>query len=150
MFLFFAFSATQVANEGANSSTAPNPGVLLYISLAFGFSLAVNVWCFYRITGGIFNPAVRLPQTRSMADMAGHAGNGPDWRDWPCPRHGHRYRPNIRRHCVCRGRFRIVPWPAHGPYIACAGHIGHARALYRDVFDRRARIHNVRLFLGLG
>jgi aquaporin related protein len=66
MFLFFAFSATQVANEGASSanannnllSHAPNPSVLLYISLAFGLSLAVNVWCFYRVTGGLFNPAV--------------------------------------------------------------------------------------------
>jgi len=66
MFLFFAFSATQVGNEGASNagtdsnslSPAPNTPVLLYISLAFGFSLAVNVWCFYRITGGIFNPAV--------------------------------------------------------------------------------------------
>lgn len=67
MFLFFAFSATQVANAasaGANSSgdgsltQAPNTSALLYISLAFGFSLAVNAWVFFRITGGLFNPAV--------------------------------------------------------------------------------------------
>jgi aquaporin rerated protein, other eukaryote len=67
MFLFFAFSATQVANAGAaqvgtasgSLSEAPNASTLLYISLAFGFSLAVNVWVFFRISGGLFNPAVR-------------------------------------------------------------------------------------------
>jgi aquaporin related protein len=67
MFLFFAFSATQVANAGADNagtaggslSQAPNTSVLLYISLAFGFSLAANVWVFFRISGGLFNPAVR-------------------------------------------------------------------------------------------
>lgn len=67
MFLFFAFSATQVANastsdansDGEGSLTqAPNTSALMYISLAFGFSLAVNAWVFFRITGGLFNPAV--------------------------------------------------------------------------------------------
>lgn len=35
-----------------------NPSELLYISLAFGFSLATNAWVFFRISGGLFNPAV--------------------------------------------------------------------------------------------
>ena len=65
LFLFFAFTATQVANTAAAGSAAaaaansngtlpqaPNMPVLLYISLAFGFSLAVNVWAFFRISGG--------------------------------------------------------------------------------------------------
>jgi aquaporin related protein len=30
----------------------------LYISLSFGFSLMVNAWIFFRISGGLFNPAV--------------------------------------------------------------------------------------------
>lgn len=75
MFLFFAFAATQVANAAAAAATggnsgaggednslasAPNAGTLLYIALAFGFSLAVNAWVFFRITGGLFNPAVTL------------------------------------------------------------------------------------------
>jgi aquaporin rerated protein, other eukaryote len=66
MFLFFAFAATQVANAGGSNaqtaggslSRAPNAPVLLYIALAFGFSLAVNAWVFFRISGGLFNPAV--------------------------------------------------------------------------------------------
>ena len=59
MFLFFAFSATQVANTGpAGGPGGANTSALLYISLAFGFSLAVNAWTFFRISGGLFNPAV--------------------------------------------------------------------------------------------
>ncbi|GMF79029.1 unnamed protein product [Aspergillus oryzae] len=59
MFLFFAFAGGQVSNtpkpaEGA----APNTSNLLYLSLSFGFSLLVNVWTFYRVTGGLFNPVV--------------------------------------------------------------------------------------------
>ena len=66
LFLFFAFSGTQVANtqsQAQNSTTisqAATPAQLLYISLCFGFSLAVNAWVFFRISGGLFNPAVTL------------------------------------------------------------------------------------------
>ena len=60
LFLFFAFAATQVANaanSGGDSTTGtlsqvPNAETLMYISLAFGFSLAVNAWVFFRISGG--------------------------------------------------------------------------------------------------
>jgi aquaporin related protein len=71
MFLFFAFGGTQVANTAAiyadqatagqkndSITQAPNSSVLLYISLIFGFSLMVNVWVFFRVSGGLFNPAV--------------------------------------------------------------------------------------------
>ncbi|KAE9988791.1 hypothetical protein EG328_007395 [Venturia inaequalis] len=68
MFLFFAFAGTQVANVGGRNisssttggETGFSPEVLLYISLVFGFSLMVNVWVFFRISGGLFNPAVTL------------------------------------------------------------------------------------------
>ncbi|ORY19671.1 aquaporin-like protein [Clohesyomyces aquaticus] len=61
LFLFFAFAATQVANSyPSRAGKSPDVGVLLYIALAFGFSLAVNVWIFFRITGGLFNPAVTV------------------------------------------------------------------------------------------
>lgn len=62
LFLFFAFAGTQVAQT--TGSTVPGSGSdtsrLLYISLSFGFSLAVNAWVFFRISGGLFNPAVSL------------------------------------------------------------------------------------------
>ncbi|KAK3952687.1 aquaporin-like protein [Pseudoneurospora amorphoporcata] len=61
LFLFFAFAATQVANTApANAGGLPSTSNLLYIALAFGFSLMVNVWAFFRVTGGAFNPAVTL------------------------------------------------------------------------------------------
>ncbi len=70
---FFAFAGTQVANtpqttNGSQSTDlpqGPDPSQLMYISLCFGFSLAVNAWVFYRISGGLFNPAVcRIDQQR--------------------------------------------------------------------------------------
>ncbi|EXJ85454.1 aquaporin rerated protein, other eukaryote [Capronia coronata CBS 617.96] len=68
LFLFLAFAGTQVANTpqtttgstSTNLPQGPNPAQLLYISLCFGFSLAVNAWIFFRISGGLFNPAVTL------------------------------------------------------------------------------------------
>ncbi|KAH6722271.1 aquaporin-like protein [Leptodontidium sp. MPI-SDFR-AT-0119] len=74
MFLFFAFAGTQVANIQSEASTDSNSttnttsggatgfnvSVYLYISVIFGFSLMVNVWIFFRISGGLFNPAVTL------------------------------------------------------------------------------------------
>ena len=65
MFLFFAYSGTQLAVQGAQASNteesvadAPDTATLLYISFSFGMSLLVNVWIFSRISGGMFNPAV--------------------------------------------------------------------------------------------
>jgi aquaporin rerated protein, other eukaryote len=72
LFLLFAFSGTEVALratptteeniEGAQS----DPAQLMYIALSFGFSLAVNAWVFFRISGGLFNPAVRLVSRSSL------------------------------------------------------------------------------------
>ena len=68
LFLFFALSGTQVANNIPSTTVAgttqpakvvgSNPSQLQYIALCFGFSLAVNAWVFFRISGGLFNPAV--------------------------------------------------------------------------------------------
>lgn len=59
LFLFFSFAGTQVSNTPKPVDGAPpNTPNLLYSSLSFGFSLMVNVWAFYRVTGGLFNPAV--------------------------------------------------------------------------------------------
>lgn len=40
---------------GASSET------VVFISLIYSFSLLVNAWAFYRISGGLFNPAVSFP-----------------------------------------------------------------------------------------
>ncbi|KAI0900804.1 aquaporin-like protein [Annulohypoxylon nitens] len=63
MFLLFAFGGTNAVNTNLPPSTdsaAADPARLLYISLCFGMSLAVNAWVFYRISGGLFNPAVTV------------------------------------------------------------------------------------------
>ena len=71
-FLAFAFAGGQTGAASSNPkeddgrpvpvSTAPSgglsPQVLLYIALSAGFSLAVNAWTFFRVSGGMFNPMV--------------------------------------------------------------------------------------------
>jgi aquaporin related protein len=61
LFLFWSFAGTQIATTPMPAPASdPNTSNLLYASLAFGFSLTVNVWAFYRVTGGLFNPSVTL------------------------------------------------------------------------------------------
>jgi aquaporin related protein len=63
LFLFFSFAGTQIANTGPPSTDAiplPNSANLIFIALAFGTSLMANVWAFYRVTGGLFNPVVAI------------------------------------------------------------------------------------------
>lgn len=59
MFLFMAFAATQGVLT-LESAMAPDAAQVLFVAAAFGGSLAAMVWAFYRISGGMFNPAVRL------------------------------------------------------------------------------------------
>ena len=85
MFLLIAFAGTQIANSIA-PATNNDPVLallqLLFISMSFGFSLAVNVWVFFRISGGLFNPAVsKLPDVSFMGSywltcftLSGHSG----------------------------------------------------------------------------
>ncbi|KAI1629222.1 aquaporin rerated protein [Exophiala viscosa] len=63
MFLFFSFAIAQVANTpppASNTDTAPSVTKIFFIATGFGCSVAVNVWLFYRVSGGMFNPAVAL------------------------------------------------------------------------------------------
>lgn len=63
MFLLLAFIGTQTAiisNDPENAQSPLLPFSLLYIASSFGVALAVNVWVFYRVSGGMFNPAVTL------------------------------------------------------------------------------------------
>lgn len=59
MFLWIALAGTQ----RAALNTDPTLSLLgdFYVCLVFGLSLAVCAWAFYRISGGLFNPAVRSP-----------------------------------------------------------------------------------------
>jgi len=69
LFLSLAFGGTQAVkiNHASSGSfpkdptrVVPTPEILLYESLSAGFSLTVNVWAFYRVTGAFFNPAITL------------------------------------------------------------------------------------------
>jgi aquaporin related protein len=74
LFLFLAFAGTQIANTPAPTAPAgsafplPNTSNLMFIAVVFGFSLMANVWAFYRVCGGLFNPAVREPPTQAAAE----------------------------------------------------------------------------------
>ncbi|KAB8305176.1 hypothetical protein EYC80_004466 [Monilinia laxa] len=58
LFLFFGYASIEVATLQGRAS--PDIQVLFYIAATFGASLMVNVWIFFRISGGLFNPAVTL------------------------------------------------------------------------------------------
>lgn len=61
MFLFFAYGGVMVGKSslgGDPSTTAEYLVFLLFAATGFGASLAINAWIFYRVTGGLFNPAV--------------------------------------------------------------------------------------------
>ncbi|GAA5937386.1 hypothetical protein JCM10213_007219 [Rhodosporidiobolus nylandii] len=71
LFLLFALGGTNVANipttsvtgaiqdgqDGSQASVA-NTSNLLYIAFSFGVSLGTCAWIFFRVSGGLFNPAV--------------------------------------------------------------------------------------------
>ncbi|KAL7933398.1 aquaporin-like protein [Trichoderma chlorosporum] len=59
MFLLLSFMGAQTALDNGGGGK-PDASTLLYIASSFGTALAVNVWVFYRVTGGMFNPAVTL------------------------------------------------------------------------------------------
>lgn len=57
LFLWFSFAGT-TACATTGGGAANDPQQIVLTALAFGFSLLVTVWAFYRISGGLFNPAV--------------------------------------------------------------------------------------------
>lgn len=75
MFLLLAFVGAQAAittNQSGDANAPMLPSSIFYIAASFGLSLAVNVWIFFRISGGMFNPAVSwlpLLSPPSLASM---------------------------------------------------------------------------------
>ncbi|KAG8864336.1 Aquaporin-4 [Tulasnella sp. 330] len=55
-----ALSAASATNSGGGASVNRVASIdqLIYISASMGLSLLITVWMFYRVTGGLFNPAV--------------------------------------------------------------------------------------------
>nr|POE62940.1 aquaporin-2 [Quercus suber] len=76
LFLFLAFcghtmAAQQASDTGPNGTTSSS--TVIYISLAYGFSLLITAWTLYRVSGGLFNPAVTLGMviTKSLPAVRG-------------------------------------------------------------------------------
>lgn len=64
MFLYFSFACQIMLHTQRSETSLENGGfsaqMNIHTALVYGFSLLVNVWAFYRISGGLFNPAVRF------------------------------------------------------------------------------------------
>jgi aquaporin related protein len=64
MWLYFSFAGQVMIVTQASERSIINGGASsqqnIFTALLYGFSLLVNVWAFYRISGGLFNPAVRI------------------------------------------------------------------------------------------
>ncbi|GAA5975952.1 hypothetical protein JCM10908_005337 [Rhodotorula pacifica] len=71
LFMLFALGATNIANipntSITGSTTAGQAGTAAqtantsnHIAFAFGISLTVTAWCFFRVSGGLFNPSITL------------------------------------------------------------------------------------------
>ncbi|ORY65115.1 aquaporin-like protein [Pseudomassariella vexata] len=58
LFLFFGYGGHIMAvSQSASNGDSPAHTVI-FVALSYGFSLLVTAWSFYRISGGLFNPAV--------------------------------------------------------------------------------------------
>lgn len=73
MFLYFSFSCQIMLSNQASERSLLNGGPSsqqnVFTALVYGFSLLVNAWAFYRISGGLFNPAVRILLLISCSPM---------------------------------------------------------------------------------
>ena len=150
MFLFFAFGGTSIAQNSqeatSGSGAAPNTSVLLYISLIFGFSLMVTVWVFFRVSGGLFNPAVSSPFPNLSSKLTIHKGH-----PWPLlnqhhptsPRHHSNHLPTPRRHCRRRRNFRHPPRAPKRQHHPTSRHDARPRRLLGNVHDLPPRLHNL-------
>ncbi|UZJ57584.1 hypothetical protein CBS101457_006904 [Exobasidium rhododendri] len=51
---------TRTTSQTQGLSTSLGNQTIMFIALSFGMSLLVTAWVFYRVTGGLFNPAITL------------------------------------------------------------------------------------------
>lgn len=63
LFLFISFlghsmSVSQAADVGPNGGKSNQ--TVVFISISYGISLLVTAWTLYRVSGGLFNPAVTI------------------------------------------------------------------------------------------
>lgn len=153
MFLFFAFGGTQIANT---LTPANNPSLtqLSYISLSFGLSLAVTAWTFYRISGGLFNPAVcthvslALPQIslqETYTDLWGSSGHfrlGPRWCITVGSRHISLPGPDNWGNSSGRSCLGLISWSLGSWNKSWSWNYHRSRSFHWNVSDCRVGTHN--------
>lgn len=73
MFLYFSFACQIMLHTQRSETSLENGGfsatMNIHTALVYGFSLLVNVWAFYRISGGLFNPAVSSTSIQSTTQV---------------------------------------------------------------------------------
>ena len=148
LFLFFSFAIAQVANTPAPSDDDNTPGAglpsipkIFFIASGFGASVAINVWLFYRVSGGMFNPAVGLVRPGSfMLILSGHLSPLVDRGGsitsmlcrLPCTDCG--------RYCCCRSSIRNPTWTDGRECSIGRRHFDRSRPLHRNVCDLPAHV----------
>ncbi|OLN89996.1 Aquaporin-1-like protein 2 [Colletotrichum chlorophyti] len=61
LFLYFGYAGHLMVLEQASDTAldgSMSSQTIIFAALAYTFALLVNVWAFYRVSGGLFNPAV--------------------------------------------------------------------------------------------
>jgi hypothetical protein len=70
LFLFMGYAGhMMIVDQSAASTSMPGFLQTVAIAYAYGFSLLVTAWAFYRISGGLFNPAVWHLLSRVQIDF---------------------------------------------------------------------------------
>lgn len=145
LFLLFALGGTNVVNaapeQGQPVDLAANPAKLLFISLCFGMSLAVNAWVFFRISGGLFNPAVSFGrptvadiQHQSQADTEpGHVGNDDCRCSSLCERLSYYRSTNPRGYRFGSGSFVSFTRTSQRAYIFGRRYVCGTRTIHRGI-----------------
>jgi hypothetical protein len=147
LFLWFAFAGAEsaIVTGGAAGSS---PSEVVLTSLSFGFSLLVTVWAFYRISGGLFNPAVRCIRSPLLDHHADISAPGdprpshnrqPPLASWPPSPSS----PNAWWHSRSSPCSLYVPRaPRRQHYTRTRYHPSSGR-LHRDVSHVTPRFHDI-------
>lgn len=150
MFLWLSLAGTQ----RTALQTDPTLSLLadFYICLVFGLSLAVCAWAFYRISGGLFNPAVSAHHTPNPDILVGfqtdHGRNlGDDWYAGlgrPALRTGPVHLPSSDPgwHDSSSACLVHVSWSHLGyKHRLDPGHFDRSGFVHRSIYDCSSRLH---------
>ena len=80
LFMFIGLGGNSVVNNTAARGMQPaggdmsaDPSKILFIAMAWGMAVVVNAWAFFRVSGGLFNPAVSIAMViiRAISPLRG-------------------------------------------------------------------------------